>query len=75
MPCLAAKPIVDGIEKDLQGKAEVIRIDLLSKIGRDIAQRYNVRSAPTIVVVDGSEEIYRHEGIPSRGKVVAQATG
>ena len=75
MACLAAKPIVDGIEKDLDGRAKVIRLDMLSKIGREIAARYGVQSLPTLLVVDAdSKEIYRETGMPNRRKVVALAT-
>ncbi len=74
MQCLVAKPIVDGIEKDLKGKAKVIRINLLSKIGREIAERYGVRSVPALVVVKSNEVTYRHTGVPRRGQVVQQAT-
>ena len=43
MPCLLAKPIVDGIEKDLEGRAQVVRLNITSEQGRDIALGYNVR--------------------------------
>ena len=75
MQCLAAKPIVDGIEKDLQGRARVVRLNVSDKQGRDIALGYDVRSLPaTIVVGKDGEVIDRHAGIPSRKKIVAQAT-
>ena len=74
MQCLVAKPIVDGIEKDLRGKAKVIRVNLTSKIGREIAARYDVRSIPTLLVVNGDEVTYRHQGVPRRGHVVEQVT-
>jgi thiol-disulfide isomerase/thioredoxin len=74
MQCLVAKPIVDGIEKDLQGKAKVIRVNLLSKIGKEIAERYDVRSIPTLLIVKGDAVTYRHKGVPRRGHVVEQVS-
>jgi thiol-disulfide isomerase/thioredoxin len=75
MQCLAAKPIVDGIEKDLQGTARVVRLDVSSKEGRDIARGYGVRSLPTTIVVGSDGEVVeRHAGIPRRKRIVAQAT-
>lgn len=66
---------MDGIEKDLQGRVEVVRLDLADKLGKEIASRYDVRGSPTTLVVNGDGDvIYRHVGIPSRTKVVAQAT-
>ena len=75
MQCLAAKPIVDGIEKDLEGHARVVRLNVSSEQGRDIALGYDVRGLPTTIVVgkDG-EVIGRHAGIPSRRKIVGEAT-
>lgn len=71
MRCLAAKPIVHGIEKDLQGKAHVVRLNMLSKEGREIAGRYDVQGLPNLVVLDGTGKvIYRKNGIPDRKAVV-----
>jgi thioredoxin-like negative regulator of GroEL len=76
MQCLAAKPIVDGIEKDLEGRARVVRLNVSDPQGRDIAMQYAVRSLPTTIVVGGDGEVIDlHAGIPSRKKVVAQAIG
>jgi hypothetical protein len=70
-----AKPIVDGIEKDLKGKAEVVRLNLLSKVGRKAASRYGIAGVPTILILDADGEvIYRHTGMPDRREVVAQIT-
>jgi len=70
-----AKPIVDGIEKDLKGKAEVVRLDISSRVGREVASRYGVAALPTILILDNdSKVIYRHVGMPDRGEVVTQIT-
>jgi hypothetical protein len=64
---------VDGIEKDLEGRAEVIRLNLLSKVGRQLASRYDVRTVPTVLVLDAdSKVVYRDTGTPDRREVVAQ---
>jgi thiol-disulfide isomerase/thioredoxin len=74
MPCLAAKPIVDGIEKDLQGRAEVVRLNATSSVGRELAARYGVMGVPTTLVIDGAGDVvHRQVGIPSRKKIVAEA--
>lgn len=49
-----AKPVVDRLEDKLEGQAEVIRLDLLSEVGRQAAARYGVRGVPTLIVVDGN---------------------
>ncbi len=45
---------MDGLERDLSGKAEVLRLDILSPIGRVTAVKFGVRGTPTLVLVDGS---------------------
>jgi len=63
---------VDGIERDLKGKAEVVRLDLLSQVGREAASRYGISSVPTTLVLDAeSQVVYRHTGMPERSEVVA----
>lgn len=56
--------------------ADVIRINLASRTGREIAGRYNVSVVPTTLVVDSAGEvIYQHAGIPNRQTVVGVVTG
>ena len=69
-----AKPIVDGIERDLKGKAEVVRLNLMTRVGREAASRYGVPAVPTILVLDAGNVIYRHTGIPNRREIVAQTS-
>ena len=67
---------MDGIAKDLQGKAEVVRLSILNKVGRELASRYGVPTVPTILILDAdSKVVYRHAGMPDRREVVAQITG
>jgi len=68
-----AKPVVDRLEYQLEGKAQVIRLDILSRVGRQAAARYGVRGMPTLVVVDGKgESVYGRYGIPVPGQIVEQ---
>jgi thiol-disulfide isomerase/thioredoxin len=68
-----AKPIVDGLEKKLDGKAEVVRVDVMSDIGRHAAARYGVRGLPTLVLVNGKgEPVYSQAGIVRPGPVIEQ---
>jgi len=68
--CLVAKPIVDGLERELSGRAAVIRLDATGGLGSQLASRYGVGGLPTLLVFDGQGElIYRQSGPPSRDKV------
>ena len=56
MSCLVAKPVVDGIEQALEGRASVYRVNITSADGRQLAGHYGIRMLPTLIVVDGQGE-------------------
>jgi hypothetical protein len=63
---------VNGLEKDLGGEVEVVRVDLNSNTGQEIAGHYDVTSAGTTILLDGSGAItYKHKGFPERKKIMA----
>jgi len=68
-----AKPVVDRVETQLDGKAQVIRLDMWSQVGRQAARRYGVRGVPTLVVIDNQgQPVYGQFGIPLPSQVVEQ---
>lgn len=74
MTCLAAKPVVNGIEQDLKDSAPVIRLDIGSDMGKAVAGRFGVAGVPTVLVLDGDGNVvHRESGVPSRKDVVASA--
>jgi thioredoxin-related protein len=71
-----AKPVVDGIERELEGRAQVVRLNVMDGVGGQLAQRYGVRGVPTMVVLDGAgETVYVKTGSPNRGEVLAAVEG
>jgi thioredoxin-like negative regulator of GroEL len=52
-----AKPVVDGLERKLEGKSSVLRLDVSSQLGRQVAGRFGVRGVPTLVLVDGNGQV------------------
>jgi thiol-disulfide isomerase/thioredoxin len=69
--CLVAKPIVDGLERELAGRADVIRLDATGDLGSEMARRFSVSGLPTLLVFDGQGiVVYRQSGPPSREKVL-----
>ena len=65
-----AKPIVDGLERELEGQAQVVRLSILSQPGREMARRYGIRGVPTFFIFDGQGNlIERQVGLPDRGKI------
>lgn len=64
---------MDGLENKLDGRAEVIRLDVMSRVGQQAARRYGVRGVPALVVVDGTgQAVYGQAGIPRPGQVIEQ---
>jgi thioredoxin 1 len=68
--CTAMKPIVDGIEKQYQGRLTVIRVDIQSETGRALAPIYRFQYTPTFIFFDGQgKELWRSIGQLDTGKV------
>ena len=76
MPCLLAKPVVDGLERDLQGRAQVLRLGVMDDVGGTLALRYGVRGVPTLVVLNGAGEVVlKQTGMLDRAEVMAAVEG
>ncbi len=54
---MAAKPIVDGIERDNQGRLTVVRIDILEPESDPWKEEFGFQYTPTFVLLDGSGEV------------------
>jgi thioredoxin 1 len=63
LDCAALAPAVDQIEKEFGDRLHVIRIDLQSSVGRQLAPVYNFEFTPTFVFFtsDGTE-LWRQVG-------------
>jgi thioredoxin-related protein len=71
-----AKPIVDGLERELEGQARVVRLSALNAMGQEVAQRYDVRGVPTFLIFDGQGELIgRQVGFPNRSEIKALVIG
>jgi thioredoxin-related protein len=76
MPCLLAKPVVDGLERDLQGQAQVLRLGVMDDVGGTLALRYGVRGVPTLVLLNGAGEVVlKQAGMLDRAEVIAVVEG
>jgi thiol-disulfide isomerase/thioredoxin len=63
MACLAAKPIVDGIEEEHQDTLSVIRINVLDTEFQALLERYRFQFTPTFILLDSSgHELWRRVG-------------
>ncbi len=60
---MAAKPIVDGIERVHEGKLKVIRLNIQEPAGEALLERYDFRFTPTFIFFDeDGEELQRWVG-------------
>jgi thioredoxin-related protein len=67
-----AKPVVDGLEQELEGQMQVLRLSVVDSVGRELALRYGARGVPTFVLLDGAGEVLLVQtGIPDRDEIRA----
>jgi thioredoxin-related protein len=61
---------VDGLERELEGQARVVRLSVLSQTGREVARRYGVMGLPTFLMFDSQGDLIgRDAGFPDRSKI------
>ena len=66
---------MDGLERDLEGQARVVRLSVLSSMGQELAHRHGVMGVPTFLIFDGQGNLVeRQVGFPDRGKIKALVT-
>lgn len=67
---------MDRLAKQLQGRAELIRVNVATPTGLAVAQWYDIRATPTLLVFDGQGNVvYAHVGIPNAGDVAKVVEG
>ncbi len=54
-PCKAIAPVVEQIAADFKGKVKVGKMDIDHH--REVAQKYNIRSIPTLLVFKGGKVV------------------
>ncbi|NLS78142.1 MAG: hypothetical protein GXY76_12870 [Chloroflexi bacterium] len=54
--------MVDGLERELGERAQVIRLNVTSPLGRQAGARYQARFVPTFVVTDGRGNVVLNRG-------------
>ena len=70
IPCKMMAPIMEELEKEYQGRAAVVFIDVWKNPGA--GQQFGIRSIPTQIFYDAQgKEISRHEGFLDKQSIVA----
>ena len=61
--CLAARPTLDTLERDLKDDLKIIRLNVASAAGRQLGNQIGLRVTPTFVLFDASgQEVWRSLG-------------
>lgn len=68
MPCRMASPIVESIADETVGQVSVGKINVDSE--RQLAEKFNVYSIPTLVVLQNGREAARSVGLKSRNGIM-----
>ena len=67
---------MDGLERELEGQARVVRLSALSQMGQEMARRHGVQGVPTFLIFDGQGNLIgRQVGFPNRGEIKALVAG
>jgi len=71
IPCKMMAPILEKVEKEYEGKAAIVFIDVWKH--RDEAKRFHIQAIPTQIFYDrDGNEVYRHVGFMDEAAIVAQ---
>ena len=61
---MTARPIVDRLEQDWT-TGQIVRVDILTPVGREFADQHAFQGTPTFVLFDGTgNEVRRWRGRP-----------
>lgn len=61
---MAAKPIVDGIEREHGQQLRIIRLNIQDPVGEALLERFEFRFTPTLIFFDGAgDELQRWVGM------------
>ena len=66
-PCQVQLPILEDLSNDLEGKAQVIKINVDQQ--QELARRFSVRSIPTLVFFKNQNAIETSVGLQSKDEL------
>jgi thioredoxin 1 len=67
-PCKMLAPIVQKLADDFEGKLKVGKVDI--DAAPKLAQKYGIRSVPTVMVFQNGEKTASHTGLAKRDKLL-----
>ena len=67
-PCKIMNPIIDEIEKELDGKVSIERINVDDE--QEKSSKFGVMSIPTYIILKDDQEVGRKIGVTSKGDLL-----
>jgi thioredoxin 1 len=67
-PCKMQSPILKEVASEMGEKIKVMKIDVDQN--PEIADRYDIRSVPTLMIFKNGESIYRQSGVHTRPQLM-----
>ncbi len=74
MTCLAARPIVDGLEKEWGQKVQFLHLEFRSRLGSEMGRQFGVGHIPAFFILDGDGRLRwrKKKLMPLRSEISAQ---
>ena len=67
-PCKTQAPILKDLSADIKGKARIIKIDIDKN--QSVAQKYQVRSVPTLILFKNGQIVWRQSGVANKQQLL-----
>ncbi len=65
--CKAQDPILEGLERDMGDKVDIIRVGITNN--QDIFEQFNVDATPTLFIVKNDNILKKYVGVTSRNEL------
>ncbi|MEW6666320.1 MAG: thioredoxin domain-containing protein [Thermodesulfobacteriota bacterium] len=71
IPCRQLRPILHEIQKEKEGKLEVLVIDIYKN--QNLAKEFGIQAIPTVIFFDSKgKEVFRHQGFMPKTAILEQ---
>ena len=67
-PCKTLSPILDSLKKELGTSVRIIKIDVDKN--QPLAQKYNVKGVPTLLLFKNGKQVWRESGVFSKNDLI-----
>ncbi|MBR6101468.1 MAG: thioredoxin fold domain-containing protein [Ruminococcus sp.] len=67
IPCKMLSPLLSQLESEYAGKINIVKINV--NFDAELAERYEVLAAPTLVLFKDGSEVTRHRGTASKDQL------